>query len=183
MFNIYDWYWLADDGRIFSSRKQAIVTANDTDYAAWKNGNKPSGWPRDSQGNQTDASLNDVLGPYNIFVNLTYYTAYARWLKETGGITSSGTPLRTDRMSQSQRDAAWSYLQIAPGGATVQWKTGDGTFVTINKAQMQTHMNNTAGYVQDCFACEKTTVASITGGTITTRAQVDAAFAAISTVR
>jgi hypothetical protein len=36
--------------------------------------------------------------------------------------------------------------------------------------------------VQTCFSCESTTLAGITGGTITSLAQIDAAFAAISNV-
>jgi hypothetical protein len=37
-----------------------------------------------------------------------------------------------------------------------------------------------ATFVQSCFTCESNTATGITGGSITTHAQVDAAFAAIS---
>jgi surface antigen len=182
--NPHFWFWLADDGRIFSGIAQSQVLSTDPDYGSFLANNQPSPWPRDNAGNQTDASLQDVLTLYgDMFVTLNYYTADARFRKETGGITVGGVALRTDRLSQSQRDAAHTYLSLATAGTTVAWKNADDSFATLTAAQLATQMEATAGFVQDCFSCENTTLASITGGTITTRAQVDAAFAAISTVR
>jgi hypothetical protein len=39
-----------------------------------------------------------------------------------------------------------------------------------------------ATFVQACFTCESNTLTAINGGSITTLAQIDAAFAAISNV-
>ena len=39
-----------------------------------------------------------------------------------------------------------------------------------------------ATFVQACFTCESTTLASINGGTITGLAAIDAAYAAVSNV-
>jgi hypothetical protein len=39
-----------------------------------------------------------------------------------------------------------------------------------------------ATFVQSCFSCESNTLSDINGGTITTMAEIDAAFAAISNV-
>jgi surface antigen len=178
------WYWLADDGRIFSGPAQAQVPSNDPGYGNFLTAQQATPWPRDGTGAQTDASMQDVLTPYgDMFVDLTYYTADARFRKEVGGITVGGVALRTDRVSQSQRDAAHTYLAMATAGTTIAWKNADNSFTTLTAAQLATQMQATAGYVQDCFACENTTLASITGGTITTRAEVDAAFAAIPTAR
>jgi hypothetical protein len=179
-----NWYWLADDKRVFDSANQIITTDTDTGYVAWVNdGNVATAWPRDGASNQTNAVLQDVLTPYGMFVNLNYYTADARYRKEIGGITVSGVALRTDRMSQSQRDAAHTYLALATAGTTISWKNADDSFASLNSTQLAAQMQGTASFVQDCFTCEHTTLTSITGGTITTRAQVDNAFAAISTVR
>lgn len=182
-YNPYDWYWLADDNRVYASARQLIVDNTDTTYATWAQNNAATPWPRDDANNQTDASLQNVLNSYgNLFVNLIYYAAYARWCKETAGAVCAGTPLRTDRLSQSQRDATLSYLNLVPT-ATVQWKIEDGSFVTLDKATLEDQMKDTAGYVQDCFACEKQMQDGIAGGTVTTRQQIDAAFAAISNQR
>jgi hypothetical protein len=52
-YNPYDWYWLADDGRVFTSAKQLIVDGNDADYLAWAANNSATPWPRDLAGNQS----------------------------------------------------------------------------------------------------------------------------------
>jgi uncharacterized protein DUF4376 len=182
MFNPMDWYWLADDSRVFGSAKQAIVTDADPDYQAWvAAGGDATPWPRDDAGNQTNDALQAVLAPYNLFVDLIHYTADARWRRQTGGITVAGVAYRTDRVSENERNAAYNYSQANPA-ATFQWKLPDGTFLTLDATQLANVTTAEGGFVQACFACEKDTVASINGGTITTRAEVDAAFAAISNV-
>ncbi len=55
------WYWIAEDGRIFSSARQVIVPADDEGYVAFCTGGPASDWPRDDQGNQTDAALQQVF--------------------------------------------------------------------------------------------------------------------------
>ncbi|KAA9370917.1 hypothetical protein [Ochrobactrum quorumnocens] len=63
-----NWHWIASDGRIFSSVRQALVQSDNADYAAWSEKNAPTIWPRDALDQQTDASLAEVLAPYEIFV-------------------------------------------------------------------------------------------------------------------
>jgi hypothetical protein len=58
----------------------------------------------------------------------------------------------------------------------------DGSFITVDQAKLTTMANDIAGFVQACFTCEANTVTSINGGSITTTAEIDAAFAAISNV-
>lgn len=181
MFNVQDWYWLADDGRVFTSARQVIVDETDPGYVAWIAINTATPWPRDDAGNQTNAALQDVLAPYNLFVDLIYYSADARWRKQTGGITVAGVEYRTDRVSSNERNNAYNYA-VVNTGAVLKWKLPDGTFATLDKAALTNVTMSESGFVQSCFTCENTTVASITGGSITTRAQVDAAFAAISNV-
>ncbi|MBE0560377.1 MAG: hypothetical protein IH622_06070 [Ochrobactrum anthropi] len=56
------WYWLADDGRLFSSAKGREVEPDHPDFIAWKDGgNAPTRWPESDDGVQTDAALDDVL--------------------------------------------------------------------------------------------------------------------------
>jgi hypothetical protein len=71
--NNYDpanWYWKADDGRIFASARQIIVPDTDADYLVFIQRVAPTMWPRDTAGDQTDAALQEVLTPFNIFVTL-----------------------------------------------------------------------------------------------------------------
>lgn len=57
-----NWYWLATDGRIYSSAKQAIISEKDKDFVDWKEaGNLPTPWPKDDEGKETDDALAAVL--------------------------------------------------------------------------------------------------------------------------
>ena len=113
-------------------------------------------------------------------VNLAAYAALARYGKETGGITVAGVPIATDRESQAMITGAYVVASTNAAWSTA-WKTGTGAFVTVTAAQMIAIALAVAAHVGNCFASEATTDAAITAGTITTTAQVDAAFAAIST--
>lgn len=62
-----NWYWLAEDGHIYSSAKQAIVDEKDKDFVAWlQSGNLPTPWPKDDEGKETDEALAEVLAPYGL---------------------------------------------------------------------------------------------------------------------
>jgi hypothetical protein len=65
----YNHYWLADDGRVYFSDTQATLSDTDADYVAWTdNGNIATAWPRDDAGNQTNESLQAVVGPFGMSV-------------------------------------------------------------------------------------------------------------------
>lgn len=62
-----NWYWLADDGRLFSSAVGHLVKADDEDYQSWiDEGRIATRWPIDELGKQTFAALDDVLRPYGL---------------------------------------------------------------------------------------------------------------------
>jgi hypothetical protein len=182
IFDPATWYWLADDSRVYAGPTQLQVTDTDPDYVAWIGaGRTPIAWPRDEAGNQTDEALQTALAPYGMFASLTYYAADARWRRQTGGIIVTGIQYRSDRISANERNRAYNYA-LADPSAIFQWKRPDGTFVSLDNAAMTKVALSESTFVQACFACEKTTVASIAGASITTHAQVDAAFAAVSNV-
>lgn len=75
MFDPKDWYWTAEDGRIFSSARQTSVQ-DDTEFQAWAAlGNVPTPWPRDDDGVQSKAALDAVLLPYGIHTSLAMVKA------------------------------------------------------------------------------------------------------------
>ena len=63
-YNPFDWYWLADDGRLYSSARSGLTDASDPAYLSW--GGVATSWPRDDDGAQTDAALQEVLAPYGL---------------------------------------------------------------------------------------------------------------------
>jgi hypothetical protein len=171
-----NWYWLADDGRVFASARQIIVAEDDADYLAFKQMAMPTQWPRDMAGDQTDAELQTVLQPYNIFVTLQGYTAYKRWLKEQGGIVLSfGMPIETDDRAQAKITGVYSAQQINPAVLTA-WHAADGTVHQLDAAQMEAMHIELLTHINDCFAISADMMAGIADGTITTHEQIDAAF-------
>ena len=175
-----DWYWLADDGRVFASGRQLIVDRSDAGLAAFEAaGGLPTRWPADGTGAQTIAALQDVLTPYGLFADLKAYAAAARYTKETAGITVGNAPVATDRDSQAMINGMWAAAQINPA-ITVQFKSAGGGFAQINAAQIQSIAAAVIAHVQACFTAEAQVDAAITAGTITTTAPIDAAFAAIT---
>lgn len=65
----HDWYWLADDGRLYSSTQQRLVKTSDAAYKAWlKEGRVATRWPEDNSGAQTEASLIDVISAYDLVI-------------------------------------------------------------------------------------------------------------------
>ncbi|MCQ9148161.1 hypothetical protein [Ochrobactrum sp. BTU2] len=68
-FEPRNWYWKADDGRIFSSAKSSLIKENDAAFKAWlKTPFLPTRWPEDDNGGQTEAELAKVLEPYGIII-------------------------------------------------------------------------------------------------------------------
>ena len=174
-----DWYWSAEDGRVYASARQAIIDGTDADYLAWiEAGNTASAWPRDEAGNQTDAMLQGVVQPYGLAVNLVYYTAMVRRQKLQSDITVNGLPFSTDPLTLGSLNSAYIYAQAKPGDV-FSWKLPDGSFITLTKDDIAALHDCTNEFAQSCFACEDTTLTGIEARTITDRAAIDAAFASI----
>lgn len=113
---------------------------------------------------------------------LVTYAAAACFKREAGGLTVDGIPVATDRASQARITAAVVIAHlISPSSWTATWKTADGAFIEINAAQIMTIAEAVVGLVDRCFAVEASLVAAITASppTVTLKAEIDAAFAAI----
>jgi len=131
----------------------------------------PSLWPRDDAGQQTTTSLQEVLAPYGIFVDLAAYAADKRWRIETGGILVGGVPVATDRESQGLIIGAHAYVLANPD-VTINFKAANG-FVDLDAATVTAVATAVAAHVQACFAAEAEVAAAIADGRITTIQQVD----------
>ncbi len=171
-----NWYWLADDGRLFASGRQAIVADSDHTYQDWlTEGNFPSRWPVDDNNIQSNAALQWIFenAGVNIFVELNAYAASKRYAVETGGIIVNDMHVATDRASQSMITGAYNYAQANPG-VMVQFKTAAG-FLELTATQMTAIADAVGSHVQAAFATESSVAAAIQAGTISTFAEIDAA--------
>ena len=171
------WYWLADDGRVYSGPLQAIVSQQDPGYVAWiEPGRVATAWPRDLAGNQTDAALQQVLEQHDMFVNLNYYTVNKRWQKEQGGIVATaGFPIKTNDRAQAKITGIYAASKEAPS-VTTPFHAADNTVHELTAAQMYELNSDLLTHINNCFAISADVLADIQAGTITTREQVDAAF-------
>lgn len=71
-YDPFNWYWLRDDGAIYSSATQSIVSASNSAHKAWvKAGGIVTRWPVDDAGEQTDAAMLDVVSPYGLRISAT----------------------------------------------------------------------------------------------------------------
>ena len=184
MLNPFNNYWLADNARVFASARQLVTDENDPDYTEWTgNGNTPTPWPRDDAGDQTNDALQATVGQLGMFVDLKYYTWDKRWSTEQHGITlTSGMPIKTDDRAQAKINGLVIAATNDPTIAT-NFHAADDSYWPLDAAAINAMSAELQSFIDQCFATSKTTIDGIDGGTITTRAQVDAAFDGLSTRR
>ncbi|RXG91601.1 DUF4376 domain-containing protein [Bradyrhizobium zhanjiangense] len=176
-----DWYWRADDGRVFASARQITVDETDADFIAFAEQQLPSSWPRDESGEQTYAELQRVLFPFRIAVDLKAYAFYLRDQVEHDGCPTTGitgmTEVRTDLNAQSLINR---YHQAAAvnGAFTVPWVLEDRSTVLLDKAAIDLLFDQTSAFIAGTYTTYGDVIAQIDGGTITTIDQIDQAFGA-----
>jgi hypothetical protein len=106
---------------------------------------------------------------------LKRWAGEARYRKEVGGLMLAGMPVATDDRSKLLIFAARTKAK-EDAETTKRWKT-DGGFVTLDAATLIAIGDAVEAHVTACFDLEDDVVTQIEAGTITTREQVDAAFA------
>jgi hypothetical protein len=171
-FDKTNWYWCVggDQTKFWSSAKPGYVTPTDPGYVAFlANGGTAS--PIASLAELQEAFANQFPAG-----SLQTYAAAKRYAKEVGGTTISGVAYPTDRATQAKLTSAALMAQIN-STVTFNWKTADGSFVSLNAQGLLAVATAIGTFVQGCFSVESTVLGGINGGTITTLAQVDAAFA------
>jgi hypothetical protein len=171
-----DWYWKADDGRVYSSASQSLV---DDDISDRVDG--ITRWPADDDGNQTAGALEEVLRVHGLSllptdpkVALAAYAADRRWQSEVGGIDVGGLPVHTDDRSKMMIMGARLKAASDPD-FTTEWKTAAGEFITIDADTIRVVSDAILDHVAACFAAEADVIAKIEAGDITDIAGIDAA--------
>lgn len=192
-FNASDWYWRLPAGTdIFASARGALVKADDAALRAWS---APDGWeptpcPNDASGVPTLAALRAELARWGLALpdalaeaptpaDLVAYAAARRFAAETGGVVVNGVTVATDRDSQSMVANAYAGMQ-AGGVASVKFKAASG-WIELTADQMKAVALAVFAHVQACFSAEDGCDAGIHASppTITTFAEIDAAFASL----
>lgn len=89
-----NWFWISGDGsRIYSSAKQTIINKDDKDFAAWQEaGNRPTPWPKNADGKETDEALAEVLAGYGL-----------RMFPQTLAETKEALKARVDAAAENER--------------------------------------------------------------------------------
>lgn len=89
------------------------------------------------------------------------------------GGTVGNVEASTDTNSLVILNGAYTMAQANPG-LTFNWVQSTGVAVTLTSAQVITIFNAVSAFIQSTFTALSTAVSGISGGTITTTAQVDA---------
>lgn len=183
-YSVFNWYWLADDGRVWGSQSESLLSADDATYKAWaSDGTVPTPWPRDDAGHQTDASLQAVVDPFGKFVNLSYYAAAKRYEIETSGVSvtigGSSAPMSTKR---EDRDGARDTLAAIAQGWRKDggmFKFDDGIPRAATNDEMKAAIAAAFAHVQAAYDAEGAVQADLASKKpkIKTRDAVDAALA------
>lgn len=111
-------------------------------------------------------------------VNLLAYAANKRWTKEVGGIVVAGASIATDDRSKTLLLGARLRAEANPD-VIEEFEAADGVSVTLNAAAILAISDAVGEHTSQCFKVFKIVKTGIAGGTITTTAQIDAAFAEI----
>ncbi len=160
------WFWIVggDDTRAYSSAARGYVDIAQAD-------------PKRITRIESEASLIDVLDRAGIThgLDLAAYAAAARYRKEVGGIDVGGIAIATDDRSKQMIMGARIAANADPDFVTA-WVAADGSIHGVNAATMIAISDAVLAHIAACFATFAEIKAQIDSGTITTMAEVDAAF-------
>lgn len=172
-YDIKDWYWFIADDRanVWSSLKAISVPVADAGYAAFVEGGNVAA-PIEF------ADLKSMFAEHYPPGMLDTYAVFRRWQREQAGLTlTSGMKIRTDDRSQAKITGVYAAAQAMPT-VTTTWHAADGTDHPLDATAITAMNQELLIHIDDCFAISADVLAQIAAGTITTREQIDAAFAA-----
>jgi hypothetical protein len=107
---------------------------------------------------------------------LTAHAAKRRYEKEVAGITVAGVPVATDDRSKQMIIGARIAADSDPNFTTT-WVGTNGNLYPMTAPQIIGVSNAVLAHVSSCFAIYANTQEAIAAGTISTPAEIDAAFA------
>ncbi|GAA5542594.1 DUF4376 domain-containing protein [Ochrobactrum soli] len=109
-------------------------------------------------------------------MSLQDYAAAKRWEREVGGTVWNGWPVLSDRKSQSKIIAEAVAIEKCERVDGDPWKFADGGFRPLTNEQMDDLAAAVRLHVRNSYGIEAQLLAAIASGSITTQAQIDAAF-------
>ncbi|NVM41956.1 DUF4376 domain-containing protein [Ochrobactrum intermedium] len=110
-------------------------------------------------------------------MTLQEYAAAKRWEREVSGTIWNGWPVLSDRESQSKIIAEAVAIEKGERADGDPWKFADGEFRPLTNEQMDDLAAAVRLHVRNSYGIEARVLAAIEAGSITTEAQIDAAFA------
>jgi Domain of unknown function (DUF4376) len=174
MYLVSNWYWIVggDEANVWSSAKAASVPIGDPDYQTWQQ----AGYYATNIASMDE--LEAVFAEHYQPGMLKTYNAFKRWQKEQAGITlESGMPIKTDDRAQAKITGVFVAAQELPT-MTTPWSAADGTVHQLDATDIVAMNNELLTHINNCFSISADVLAQIDAGTITTREEIDAAFAA-----
>ena len=111
-------------------------------------------------------------------IGLLPYVAQLRWKKEISGAAWNGRQIDTDRES-GQPKLLGEFVAIFTGQRVdpSPWKFADGVWLMLSNSDMGAVCLAARQYIASVYEIEAQITAAIAAGTITTTAEIDAAFA------
>ncbi len=127
------------------------------------------------------ATVDDLLGRPAPAPDLLAYAKARRYQTETGGVTIAGVPFATDDRSKLMLMGARAAAQ-ADATFKTAWVAADGSMHQLAAADVLAVSNGVLAHVGACFAAFAGVAAGLgaTPPTVTTMAEVDQAFAAVT---
>jgi len=170
-----DWYWLRDDGAVYSSARGSVVSGSDPDYAVWiGSGRRATPWPRDAEDAQSAEALQAEL-PAGVYASLDDYAAKVLADAQAAGVTVEGTRVPTDLDSQSHLTNAFTFANLV-GDETVTYSDTNGP-VSLTLAEAKARIIAIGKHMKACTAVAETVRAKIAANSIRAKSGVDKAFA------
>lgn len=112
-------------------------------------------------------------------MTLTEFSADLRWKLEVAGTMWNGWPVHTDRESQSKILMEVTAISVGFRQDGAKWKFKDGVFRPLTNEEFMALTNAVRQYIVDLFDREDFILQYIKAGEITTREQVEDAYAAV----
>ena len=106
---------------------------------------------------------------------LLVYSEASRFQKQCAGVLVGGYVFDTTPEGHSAITSA-AVTATADSTQTFHWKLPNGEFVDLSAAEVINAANEVTVYINSCFVLELSLEPEILNGSITTRAQLDAAY-------